>query len=145
MGMLLAVTIIGLGLSATGELYSRSQLRERERELLFVGDQYRNAIAAYYLGTPGGAHTYPQALEDLLLDRRYPTVQRHLRRLYADPLTGKAEWGIVSAPQGGIMGVYSLAAGKPIKHRGFRDKDRSFEDAVSYADWKFFFQPVPRR
>jgi type II secretory pathway pseudopilin PulG len=145
MGMLLAVAIIGLGLSATGELYSQSALRERERELLFVGEQYRAAIAAYYLGTPGGAHTFPQALEDLLLDRRYPTLKRHLRRLYADPLTGKAEWGIVSAPQGGIMGVYSLAAGKPLKHRGFGEKDRSFEDAVSYAEWKFFFQPEFRR
>lgn len=34
------------------------------------------------------------------------------RGIYADPFSGKAQWGLVAAPQGGIAGVYSLSAGR---------------------------------
>jgi hypothetical protein len=65
-----------------------------------------------------------------------------LRRLYPDPLTGRDEWGIVKAPDGGIMGVYSLSDGRPLKISGFRPRDRELEGAVSYTDWKFVFTPA---
>ena len=44
---------------------------------------------------------------------------RHLRRLYRDPLTGSADWGVVKGPDGGVIGVYSQAPGKPLKQDGF--------------------------
>jgi type II secretory pathway pseudopilin PulG len=141
MTLLLIFAVMGMGLAATGELWSRSAKREREKELLFVGAQYREAIALYYNRSPGLGKRYPQALEDLLQDKRHPTVQRYLRRLYRDPLTGKSEWGIVKAPEGGIMGVYSLATGAPLKSGNFRGVDRSFNDASSYGEWKFVFVP----
>lgn len=144
MTLLLIFAVMGMGLAATGELWSRSAKREREKELLFVGAQYREAIALYYNRSPGMAKRYPQSLEDLLQDKRHPTVQRYLRRLYRDPLTGKAEWGIVRSPEGGIMGVYSLAAGTPLKSGNFRRLDQSFSDAASYGDWKFVYVPVDR-
>jgi type II secretory pathway pseudopilin PulG len=141
--MLIAVAVTGAGLAATGELWSQSRQREREQELLFAGNQFRQAIERYYQRTPGAVKRYPAKLEDLLLDRRYPTVQRYLRRIYLDPMTGKRDWGLVEAPGGGIMGVHSLSGKTPIKISGFLARDRQFEGAASYRDWKFVYDPLP--
>ena len=91
LGVLVIVALMGFGLAAFGELYSHAAQREKERELLFVGDQFRNAIASYYNKSPG-AKVYPRKLEDLLEDTRFPMPQHHLRRVYNDPMTGKADW-----------------------------------------------------
>ena len=62
--------------------------REREQELLFVGSQFRNAFMSYYGATPAG-RALPAFLEDLVEDNRFPVPRRHLRRVYADPMTSK--------------------------------------------------------
>lgn len=141
LALLIAVAVGGGVLAAIGELTSHAQQREKEAELLFTGHQYREAIAAYYERAPGGAKRFPQKLEDLLEDKRHPTPQRYLRKLYADPVRGKADWGLVEAPGGGIMGVYSLSEAPPVKSGGFSQPDESFTDALRYADWKFFYTP----
>jgi type II secretory pathway pseudopilin PulG len=141
LALLIAVAVGGGVLAAVGELTSHAQQREKEAELLFAGHQYRQAIAAYYERSPGGAKVFPQKLEDLLEDKRYPMPQRYLRRLYPDPVTGKTTWGLMDAPGGGIIGVYSLAEQKPIKSGGFSREDETFADAAGYADWKFFYTP----
>jgi type II secretory pathway pseudopilin PulG len=139
LALLIAVAVGGAVLAAVGELTSHAQQREKEAELLFVGQQYREAIRAYYERSPGGAKRYPMKLEDLLADSRYPTAQRYLRRPYPDPMTGSAAWGLVDAPGGGIMGVYSPSAATPIKTGGFSKQDESFSDATRYSEWKFFY------
>lgn len=136
--VLFIVAILTAGLALTGEVWETSAKREREAELLFIGDQYRKAIGAFYQNTPGAAKTYPRSLEDLLKDPRHPGTQRYLRRLYADPFGGK-EWGIVRAPDGGIGGVYSQSEDKPLKLSGFRVRDAGLEGAQKYADWKFSY------
>ena len=114
----------------------------KERELLFVGEQFRQAIALYYWRTPGGAHQYPKSLEALLEDKRWPVTQRYLRKIYRDPITGMNEWGVIEAPGGaGIMGVYSKSEEVPIKTAGFPARWTAFEEARNYADWKFVFSP----
>ena len=65
----------------TGTVSYTLQLREKERDLLFVGDQFRRAIGEYYEKAPGGVKVYPKKLEDLLRDNRYPGVQRWLRKI----------------------------------------------------------------
>jgi type II secretory pathway pseudopilin PulG len=140
--LLLVVAAAGALLAATGELASHSAQREKEADLLFAGRQYRDAIRSYYEGSPGGAKRYPEKLEDLLKDARMPSTLRHLRRLYADPVTGNPQWGLVEAPQGGIMGVYSLSEGAPIKSGGFSKADEAFEGAPKYSDWKFTYAPA---
>ena len=142
--ILFVVAIMGAGLALAGEVWYTAAMREKEAELLYVGNQFRKAIMLYYERTPGPAKRYPSKLEDLLQDQRYPTMQRYLRKLYADPMTGKPEWGLVAAPGGGIMGVYSLSGSTPIKTSGFLARDRTFEGANHFSDWKFFYSPSPQ-
>jgi type II secretory pathway pseudopilin PulG len=130
---LFAVAILGGGLALVGEVWETSAKREKEAELLFAGDQYRKAIERYFLS---GQRQYPRSLEDLLKDSRRPGTVRYLRKLYPDPLTGK-EWGLVKAPDGGILGVHSLSQEKPLKVAGFRARDAAFEGAQKYSEWKF--------
>ena len=137
--VLFIVAVITAGLALVGEVWETAAKREKERELLFVGNQFRVAITRYY---PAGKNQYPHALEDLLKDPRQPGTVRYLRRIYPDPLTGKAEWGIVKAPDGGIAGVHSLSEDKPLKSANFKLRDAGFESAQSYTDWKFIYTPV---
>jgi type II secretory pathway pseudopilin PulG len=138
---LLAVALMGTGLAAIGGVWHTAQQREKERELLFVGHQFCKAIETYYQKTPGVGKRYPRNLEVLLQDDRFLVPMRHLRQVYADPLTGKTEWGTVPAADGGIMGVYSLSEDEPVKTGGFADADREFEGKSKYAEWKFIFLP----
>ena len=138
---LIATAVIGLGLATTGEVWSKSKQRELELDLLFTGNQFRQAIGDYYERSPGGAKQYPQNLEDLLQDRRYATTQRYLRRIYRDPMSGKADWGIIPAPGGGIMGVYSQSKEAPVKSAGFSSVNTGFDNAPTYAQWQFAYSP----
>jgi len=137
LAVLFIVAILMGGLALVGEVWETSARREKEAELLFIGHQYRRAIGLYYDSTPGGVKRYPRTLEDLVQDPRQPATQRHLRKFYPDPITGKNEWGLVKAPDGGILGVHSLSEQAPLKVGGFRVRDAGFEGAQKYADWKF--------
>ena len=141
--MLAAVAVAGIGLAATGELWSQSAQRDKEQDLLFAGGEYRRAIMLYYESTPGSAKTYPRRLEDLLRDERVPFTRRPLRKLYRDPVTGSRQWGIVESPEGGIMGVHSLSGASPIKTANFSAADKDFEGKSRYAEWKFVYAPDP--
>lgn len=136
---LFVVALLGAGLALVGEVWHTAAMREKEAELLHVGNQYRKAIERYYLGGP---RQYPRALEDLLKDPRRPGTERYLRKLYPDPITGRDEWGLVKAPDGGILGVHSASDEKPFRTAGFKPRDRAFEGAPKYSDWKFIYQPA---
>jgi type II secretory pathway pseudopilin PulG len=138
-GLLLAVAIAGAGLAAFAEIASHAGQREKEAELLFRGNAFQAAIGSYYKKE----QRYPQSLEQLLKDERYPMPVRHLRKLYADPMTGAPDWALVEAPGGaGLMGVHSRSEAAPIKTGNFRLQNQGFEEAKSYADWKFIHSPT---
>lgn len=139
--MLVAVALIGLGLAATGQVWSQAAQREKEQELLFIGNQFRQAIERYYKESPGAAKRYPKSLEELVQDKRHITEKRYLRRMYSDPMTGKAEWGVVVGPDG-IIGVHSMSDEKPLKTGGFLKRDAAFDRASRYSDWLFIYQPT---
>ncbi len=142
LGLLIIIVIMGAGLAATGAFFSHEAQREKERELLFVGDQFRAAIESYYRHTPGISSAYPKTLEDLLEDKRFPMPIRYLRRIYADPMTGKPDWGLVQMPGGGgIMGVYSLSQDAPVKTGNFDLRDQAFEGKQHYSEWQFVYVP----
>lgn len=140
-GVLIAVSLIGLGLGLAGETWRLSVKREKEARLLAVGQEFRRAIGDYYNASPGSVKRYPPSLEALLKDDRYPGTRRHLRRIYPDPMIGKAEWGLVASPGNGIAGVYSLSVKTPVKQGNFSDEDSGFEGRASYRDWRFVYRP----
>jgi type II secretory pathway pseudopilin PulG len=146
--LLVAIAIIGVAASATLGLGAAMGRRDAERELLAIGAEFQQALRSYAgavdLSSPIAAGRGPRSLDDLLKDPRSPQLRRHLRQLRADPLTGRAEWGLVTDPQGAITGVYSLAPGRPFKRSSFEGAWAAFEDAESYRDWVFGTAPMPR-
>lgn len=136
--ILFVVAILGGGLALAGEVWHTATQREKEAELIFVGREYRKAIERYYLA---GQRVYPRNLDDLLKDPRRGDTQRYLRKRYPDPITGKAEWGLVKAPDGGIMGVHSLSTDAPLKVANFRASEKGFDNREKYADWQFVYLP----
>lgn len=136
-GLLATILIMGIVLASAGVVWHVALKREKEQELLFVGDQFRRAIKSYYEHTPVQARRYPSTLEELLSDPRYPSTQRYLRKIYADPINGKTDWGLVKGPSGEILGVHSLSEEEPLKKANFRPVDKGFEGKTKYADWVF--------
>lgn len=143
-GLLLAIALMGAALAGAGTLWSTDAKRDRELELLFVGDQIRQAIASYYESAPSGQpHRFPAKLEELVQDRRWPTVRRHLRKVYADPITDSREWAFVRGPGETITGVYSRSTAAPLKRAGFPKEYEQFEKAKAYSDWQFVHTAGP--
>jgi type II secretory pathway pseudopilin PulG len=140
-GLLIFIALMGIALAGTGMVWHTQVRRDKERELLFVGDQFRRAISQYYERSPGGDKRFPQSLDDLLLDKRYPATQRYLRRVYPDPITGKAVWGFVKGPEGRIVGVYSLSEDAPFKRASFPANYEAFEGKEHYREWRFVYAP----
>lgn len=136
LGLMFAIAIAGIGLAGTGVLWQMESRREKEKELLFIGEEYRRAIGSYYEKTPGGDKQYPEKLADLLQDKRFPNPVRHLRRLYREPMMADGEWELIRQ-QGRILGVASRSLDKPIKIAGFAPGQEGFEGAEKYAEWRF--------
>jgi type II secretory pathway pseudopilin PulG len=138
-GILVLIVLIGLMLAAAGQVVSTQAQRERETELLFIGHQYRDAIARYFRAN----HRWPTVLADLVADSNgAPTEQHFLRHLYPDPMTRATDWTLLPAPNGGFMGIASSSTRAPIKHAGFDAQDMDFDQAEKYSDWTFLYQPV---
>jgi len=142
LALLLFIALSSLWVSLASDVWATVRQREREAELLFVGEQYRRAIESYWRASPGSARTLPVSLEVLLVDDRFPMPVRHLRRLYADPITG-GELAVVHEGNA-ITGVYSISTDAPRKVAGFPPRYQHFVDANSYDQWRFVFLP-PRR
>jgi len=136
LGVLLLIAVTSIALSATVTLWSTQSMRERERDLLWVGSQYAQALRSYYRDSPGLAQ-YPQTLDELLEDPRYPNLKRHLRRLYPDPITGSDDWGLLRSIDGRITGVFSRSEQAPLKQAGFAAQWSDFDGLQHYSDWQF--------
>jgi type II secretory pathway pseudopilin PulG len=144
--LLLLALVVVIGVAATGAVMLGHHLSRRQAELalLVAGEEFAAALRSYATAGPEAA-ARPRALQDLLRDPRVAGVRRHLRAIRADPLTGRTEWGLVLDLQGGIVAVHSLAPGTPIKRTGFEASQAWFEDAPSYANWRFSAMPQPPR
>lgn len=131
--LLIAVAVMGAFLAALGTVWHTLAQREHEKELLFVGNQFRLALNHYFVTN----QRYPLSLENLVQDETKMAVKRHLRKIYIDPMTGKPDWGIVKLPNGQIVGIYSLSEEAPLKTAGFRARDATFKDTAKYSEWLF--------
>jgi len=136
LGLLFVIAFIGLLMASAGQVWHLAAQRDRETELLFVGQQFSAALASYRAATPGDPKRLPRRLEDLVEDRRGPVIRRHLRKIFADPMTGSREWGL-DRNGDQIVAVYSLANGKPIRQANFPPGLESLAKARSYREWRF--------
>lgn len=151
LAVILMVAMIGAGLGAIGQVWRTVVQREKEKELLFIGRQFQQAIRRYVEGAPGGIRRFPRSLEELVSDSRFPGARRYLRRIYRDPMTQSFDWGVVRAPDGGIAGIYTKSEARPLKIAGFAARDARLEKANSYSEWLFTYEartavptPAPR-
>jgi type II secretory pathway pseudopilin PulG len=139
-GVLFAVALMGVSLALIATVSSQLQQREKEKQLLFIGKQFMQAIGSYYDNPPPKQNKqFPKRLEDLVEDNRTAYIQRHLRKIFYDPFTASAEWGLVKDAQNGIIGVYSLSKVKPIKTTNFDKNFSQFTDKQHYSDWRFIY------
>ena len=79
-GVLVGITLLGVGLSAGVALWSQVVQREREAELLFRGEAVVRALQRFQQDRPG---TLPETLEELV-------EGKYLRRAWVDPMTGRS-------------------------------------------------------
>jgi type II secretory pathway pseudopilin PulG len=134
---LVAVALVGTGLALAGPVWSQAAQREREQELLRVGGLYAEAIRSYRAASPGSVKQYPLSLDELVLDPRFVGAQRHIRRLYRDPLDPARPWGLVRDANGRIRGVYSQSTDEPIAQAPQWAGAVAVSAARRYADWQF--------
>ena len=141
--MLIAVALTSITAAVTANVTSSMMQREREIELIFRGQQYQLAIQRYY--EAGAQRQYPSSLDHLTKDPRFSS-QRHLRRLYDDPMAKRgaehqSSWLIIRNDSGGIIGVSSQSDKRPIKQARFRSEQKHFKGADRYRDWTFIYRP----
>jgi type II secretory pathway pseudopilin PulG len=145
-GMLLIGVLVFIALSAltavhAGPRWFDARQRAAEEELLFVGEQYRQAIESYWREAPNAVQKMPGSVDDLIADKRFPFPKRHLRKEFRDPLA--PELALAEIREGdALLGVYSRAEGTPFRQAGFTGPQKSFNGAQSYAGWKFSFVPT---
>ena len=140
LGLIIFVFIIGLVGAATLKIGSLLQRAHLETELLETGAQFGIALKTYAEATPRGQPTQPPSLQELLRDTRFPNPRRHLRKIFVDPATGRAEWGLVRVGEGEggrILGVYSLSQATPLKQANFDARFPGFENRQHLSEWKF--------
>ncbi len=143
LALLITMALGSVAAMAALESWATVRQREDEQELIFIGQQFQAALLSYYLRSPGQAKALPSTLEQLLEDDRFPMPVRHLRRIYTDPMTGTAEWGLVREGNR-IKGVYSTSRREPIKKTNFSTKLATLENKASYDQWQFIVElPKP--
>lgn len=136
LGLLFLVAALGILLGAVGTVWETAARREKEAELIFIGDQYRRALESYYRASPGQMKRFPSSLAELVKDKRFPQTVRHLRRIYRDPMTNADQWGEVREGDE-IVGIHSLALGAPLKQTGFPKVYVDFDGKETYQGWVF--------
>lgn len=141
--LLAVVAIAGVGLATVGPLWSTDAQRDRELDLVRIGEQYAQAIASYYYASPITRREYPRNLAALVEDTRGGGIRRHLRKLYSDPVSGGRPWNLVQQSDGSIIGVYSSSSDRPLRRDGFAFGSLQLPAADRYEDWKFIAKVQP--
>lgn len=107
LGIAVGLVILGIFMGAAVPVWQHVMQREKEKELIWRGNQYVQAIQRYQRKFPGA---FPPNIEILV-------QQKFLRKAYKDPMTEDGEWRVLrqlspevqqqlgpQAPQGGPAG-----------------------------------------
>lgn len=142
--VLIMVVVMGIMLGAVGQSVSVILKREREKELIFRGLQYRDAIERWSKkGVP--LKDLKDLVEPTVSSNASASKDRFLRKLYKDPITG-GEWQVLPIPPDpvqGIWGVASKSSEEPFKQGDFPEVIKDFKGKTKYSDWKFEFRKTP--
>lgn len=106
-GLLVILTVLAVVLAFTVPTkWSDVRNRERDRQLMFVLEQYARSIAEYQLKTQG----LPTSLKQLE-EFNNPRV---LRQLYVNPLSGEVDWILIPpGTEGGPGGAGPVDPNQP--------------------------------
>jgi type II secretory pathway pseudopilin PulG len=138
--LLIMLFLVGVGALSAAEVWATTRKREREVELMWIGDQYRKAIESYWKTTPGARKALPHSFDQLLNDDRFPSAVHHLRQAYRDPMTEDGEFEPVVI-NNALVGVHSKSKDKPMKVAQFPRRYEQFAVAEDYSQWQFIFLP----
>lgn len=83
--LLFIVAIMGVVLSLVGEGWARHTEHEKAIQEAWELKQIARARQRYYDSSPGTVKEWPRTTEEMLEDRRYLGVRRHLREDYRVP------------------------------------------------------------
>lgn len=142
LAVLFLVALTAAGLATLGQAWSTAAQRERERELQFRGEAIADAITSYQKAGVTAQPELPRSLDDLLDDRRGPTVRHHLRQRYVDPFTGAADWELVSRDGDGTrFGAVRSRSSRALL------RERAPDGTVlrKASDWLFVAPPLAGR
>ena len=135
--LLAVVALLGIALANVGTRWADRVQREREQELLRVGQLYAQALLAYHRGSPGSDKTWPKDLQELLQDPRMLGTVRYLRAPYTDPMVPGQAFALVRAADNTIRGVRSTSLETPFRQGGVDLGVVVLAPAQHYADWQF--------
>lgn len=151
--LMFAVAVLSIGLMVAFPVWETQINREREKELIFRGNQYIEAVRLFQQKYPG---SFPHSLKEL-------HEEKCIRRLYEDPMTKHGRWNLILssgqpsrgkkgqspqsvmvAPPGvlssidnpQILGVVSPSQEKSIK---------IYHNQETYDRWLFFYGMDPQK
>ncbi len=142
--VLAALFISALAANKVMVSVSQQDMRERETHLMQVGTLFRQAIKDYYEMSPGAEKQWPKTLNDLTYDTRFVDVRRHIREVYADPITRSEDWGLITVENGGrtgITGVYSKSTEQPLNTAAASFSGFEMPNVTQYSERKFEYVP----
>jgi type II secretory pathway pseudopilin PulG len=143
--LLFVLAVAGAALAALGEQWQVVAQREREAELLWRGEQFARALAGWRDTTPPDQPAAPSSLDELLVDERHDPPRRHLRRIYGDPFTGRADWMVWRNEEGRIVGLSSRSERPALRRGRVPVVDGADPRRPLVSDWLFEAAPAASR
>ena len=141
--LLFILALLAAGAGTWAERWQVAAQRERETELLFRGQQLRDALQHFHDHTPEGAAAWPAQLDELLRDTRHHPPVAHLRRLYADPFSRHPDWVLLRNAQGGIVGLHSRVERPALRRHGLpQGMSATHGPNPKTSDWHFMAVPA---
>jgi type II secretory pathway pseudopilin PulG len=108
-GVIVIMTIMMIVVAYTvPRMWSTVMKRERERQTIFVMQQYAKAIAEFR----DKNKTYPTSPQQLK-DARQPRMIRGLKGEFPDPLTGEVDWLVIPQAAAAALPQRNIGANNP--------------------------------
>jgi type II secretory pathway pseudopilin PulG len=148
--LLFAVLVLTIGLMVAVPVWQTQIQREKEKELIFRGKQYIEAIRIFQQKNPG---TFPRSLDELL-------EEKCIRKLYDDPVTQTGKWNVIllhpdtSAQKGDSSQKVLVASQDQLKSidqpqiigvvsSSTKSSKKIYLKQETYDRWLFFFGQDP--